>query len=215
MRVAVQKQLRDFVLDVGLNIEEGTFVAIMGASGSGKTTLLRVIAGLEAAQGVVEVDKELWLDGTKALPPQKRSIGFVFQEYALFENMSVLDNLLYVAKDLKLAHHLLESMQISSLKDRYPNQLSGGQKQRVAIARALMRRPKLLLLDEPFSALDHQVRSELHSQIKRLHREFGTTTIMVSHNYQEAVKLADTIFWMEQGSLSAKPLNEFALAALR
>ncbi|GKT31793.1 molybdenum ABC transporter ATP-binding protein, partial [Aduncisulcus paluster] len=166
---------------------EGDFVALAGQSGSGKTTLLRILAGLEEAQGTIQVGDESWLDDTKSLPVQKRKIGFVFQDYALFPNMSVEENLLYVTKDKLLADKLLEMIELSELRDRFPNTLSGGQKQRVSLCRAMMNKPKLLLMDEPLSALDPNMRTKLQYEILTLHKEFGTTTIMVSHDPSEIV----------------------------
>ncbi len=189
------------LLDVQLRIEEGSFVAIAGESGSGKTTLLRILAGLERAEGEIRIGDRYWLQAGSALPPQKRRIGFVFQEYALFANMSVLENLLYVDKDPKLAKHLLSLTGLLSLKDRMPAALSGGQKQRVALCRAMMRRPTLLLMDEPLSALDPVMRARLQHEIALLHREFGTTTLMVSHDPGEIYRLADRVVVLESGRI--------------
>ena len=213
--ITVKRSLSHFDLNVKLNIPYGAFVGLMGASGSGKTTLLRILAGLEEAQGSIVVGNEVWLEGKKSLPPQKRSIGFVFQEYALFENMSVLENLLYITKDEVLAKRLLEMTHMQALADAYPAQLSGGQKQRVALARALMRKPKILLLDEPFSALDASMRSKLQEEIKTLHEEFGTTTIMVSHDRRELTRLAQRIYTLEEGKLVDVERSYFQEAALR
>lgn len=211
IRVGVIKQLRDFALEVSLAIQRGEFIALRGKSGSGKTTLLRILAGLESARGAIEVDGVKWLESKTFVPPQKRAIGFVFQEYALFPNMSVEQNLLYVAKDKALAYHLLKMTDLLDLKNRYPHQLSGGQKQRVALARALMKRPKLLLLDEPLSALDAAMRSFLQTKIKELHDEFGTTTIMVSHDISEIYRLASRIIEIERGKIVADTPKEALL----
>ncbi len=215
MIVDIKKPLRHFELSIKLKIERGSFIGLMGASGSGKTTLLRIIAGLEEAQGRIVVGNEVWLEGTRSLPPQKRSIGFVFQEFALFDNMRVLENLLYVQQDKMLAQRLLALTHMHALADAYPAQLSGGQKQRVALARALMRRPKLLLLDEPFSALDASMRTKLQEEIKILHEEFGTTTIMVSHDRKELARLAQQIFTLENGKLMDLEYSYFQEAVLR
>ncbi len=201
MRIKIYKELSRFSLDVALQIEKGEFVAIRGKSGSGKTTLLRAIAGLERARGLIEVDGTKWLEDTKALPPQKREVGFVFQEYALFPNMSVLENLLYVKKDLGFALHLLKLVDLLDRKDSYPHQLSGGQQQRVALARAYMRRPRVMLLDEPLSSLDPATRSYLQSKIKELHQEFGTTTLMVSHDVAEIFRLSDRVVELHKGKI--------------
>jgi molybdate transport system ATP-binding protein len=188
-------------LDIDLVIEAGSFVAVAGPSGSGKTTLLRIIAGLEDARGRIVVGDEVWLDGERSVAPQARGIGLVFQDFALFANMTVEGNLLYVAQDKTLAERLLEMTDLIGLRDRYPGTLSGGQKQRVALARALMRRPKVLLLDEPLSALDPAMRAVLRAEIMALHREFGTTTLMVSHDEREIAQMADRVVRLEQGGV--------------
>ncbi len=195
----LQGSVGTMVLDVEIAIEEHAFVALAGQSGSGKTTLLRILAGLENATGVVDVGGELWQEGRKVLAPQKRGIGFVFQDYALFANMSVEQNLLYVAKDRELAKQLLEMTDLLALKDRLPSTLSGGQKQRVSLCRAMMNRPKLLLMDEPLSALDPAMRTKLQHDILTLHKAFGTTTIMVSHDPSEIYRLADRVIVLDQG----------------
>ena len=203
--IAINKQLHgaqeDMNLDVALTIKEGEFLALSGKSGSGKTTLLRILAGLESAKGEISVNDEVWLNATSSLKVQKRHIGFVFQEHALFENMSVLENLLFAADDKELAKHLLDITELTALKKRLPNSLSGGQKQRVSLCRAMMRRPQLLLLDEPLSALDPLMRQKLQEEILTLHREFKTTTIMVSHDPNEIYKLASRVVVLENGKI--------------
>ncbi len=186
-------------LKVNLDINEGDFVALAGKSGSGKTTLLRILAGLESSSGVIHIGDDLWQDEKFSLAPQKRKIGFVFQDYALFPNMTVEENLLFVQNDKALAKHLLEVTELSQLAKRRPNTLSGGQKQRVSLCRALMNRPKLLLMDEPLSALDPVMRTKLQNEILTLHKEFGTTTIMVSHDPSEIYRLASRVVVLEQG----------------
>ncbi len=186
-------------LDIDLEIQEGDFIALAGKSGSGKTTLLRLLAGLEEAEGTIELGGKVWLDAKVNTPPQHREIGFVFQDYALFQNMSVEDNLLFVKKDKKLAKYLLEITELSELKNRLPNTLSGGQQQRVSLCRAMMNRPKLLLMDEPLSALDPAMRTKLQNEILMLHKEFGTTTIMVSHDPSEIYRLSNRVIVLEQG----------------
>jgi len=205
IKINITKKLHgsngDMDLNLNLDIEEGSFLALAGESGSGKTTLLRVLAGLEDAKGTIQIGDEVWLDDKKVLAPQKRGIGFVFQDYALFANMSVLDNLLFVKKDRELANHLLEVTELSELKGRLPNTLSGGQKQRVSLCRALMNRPKLLLMDEPLSALDPAMRTKLQNEILSLHKEFGTTTIMVSHDPSEIYRLAQRVVVLNLGKI--------------
>ncbi len=188
-------------LSVNLSFESKSFVALSGQSGSGKTTLLRILAGLENAHGKISVDDEIWLDGARALAPQQRGIGFVFQDYALFPNMSVLENLLFVRKDKALAHQLLELSELLELANRKPATLSGGQKQRVSLCRAMMNRPKLLLMDEPLSALDPSMRNKLQHEILTLHKNFGTTTIMVSHDPSEIYRLSDRVIVLSQGQV--------------
>lgn len=205
LHIDIRKELHGMngkmLLDVNINIKQGDFVALSGQSGSGKTTLLRILAGLEDAEGEIDVFGQTWLSKKKKLPPQERGIGFVFQDYALFANMTVLQNLLFVKKDTKLAEHLLEITGLSELKSRYPNTLSGGQKQRVSLCRALMNRPKILLMDEPLSALDPQMRTKLQHDILTLHKEFGTTTIMVSHDPSEIYRLATEVWVLDAGKI--------------
>lgn len=188
-------------LDINLSLQNGEFVALSGVSGSGKTTLLRVLAGLEEASGEIIVDGEIWLNEKIKKPIQKRDIGFVFQDYALFPNLSVIDNLLYVKKDKDLAKQLLSLTDLYELKNRYPNSLSGGQKQRISLCRALMKRPKILLMDEPLSALDPHMRLKLQDEILTLHKEFKTTTIMVSHDPSEMYKLASRVLVLKDGKI--------------
>ncbi|MDX1808987.1 MAG: ATP-binding cassette domain-containing protein [Sulfurospirillaceae bacterium] len=191
----------DMDLKVNLNIKEGDFIALSGKSGSGKTTLLRILAGLEKSDGTISIGDTIWQDKKRFLPPQKREIGFVFQDYALFPNMSVIDNLLFVNNDSKLADALLEITELSELKNRFPAFLSGGQKQRVSLCRALMNNPKILLLDEPLSALDTDMRGKLQSEILTLHKEFKTTTIMVSHDPSEIYRLASRVIILNLGQI--------------
>lgn len=186
-------------LDVNLEINEGDFIALAGLSGSGKTTLLRIFAGLEEAKGEIKIGENYWQNESIFLAPQKREIGFVFQDYALFPNMNVLDNLLFVKKDKDLAIKLLKITEMQELKNRLPNTLSGGQKQRVSLCRALMNKPKLLLMDEPLSALDPQMRVKLQQEILTLHKEFNTTTIMVSHDPSEMYRLSNRVIVLNQG----------------
>jgi molybdate transport system ATP-binding protein len=188
-------------LDINLDIKQGEFLALTGLSGSGKTTLLRILAGLEEASGSIKINDSIWLDDKVCLAPQKREIGFVFQDYALFTNLSVINNLLYVNKDIQLANYLLEITELSELKNRLPQTLSGGQKQRVSLCRALMNKPKLLLMDEPLSALDPQMRTKLQSEILALHKEFNITTIMVSHDPSEIYRLASRVIVLNYGKI--------------
>jgi molybdate transport system ATP-binding protein len=190
-----------------LEIRNGEFLTLFGPSGAGKTTLMRLIAGLERPDsGTIEVDGEAWFDASKKinLPPQKRSIGFVFQDYALFPTMSVRDNLLFAAENTeekKNVDLLLELTELTNLAHRLPATLSGGQKQRVALARALVRHPKILLLDEPLSALDPSMRQKLQDELTLLHKRLGITTVLVSHDIAETVKLSDRLASVESGKI--------------
>ena len=205
IKIDISKKLHgsngEMNLNVNLEIKQGEFLALSGLSGSGKTTLLRILAGLENASGTINIDNNLWLNDKFCLASQKREIGFVFQDYALFPNFSVLDNLLYVNKDKELANYLLKVTELEELKNRFPLTLSGGQKQRVSLCRALMNRPKILLMDEPLSALDSNMRTKLQNEILTLHKEFNTTTIMVSHDPSEIYRLANRIVVLNYGQI--------------
>jgi sulfate transport system ATP-binding protein len=194
--------------DISLSIGQGELVALLGPSGSGKTTLLRIIAGLDFAdRGSVVFNG---IDAT-GLAAREREVGFVFQHYALFRHMSVAENISFglrvrpratrPAKEeiRRRVHELLRLVQLEGLHDRYPNQLSGGQRQRVALARALAIEPKVLLLDEPFGALDARVRKELRAWLRRLHSELGITGVFVTHDQEEALEVADRVVVMSQG----------------
>lgn len=196
----------DFILEVELEIKEGEFLSLFGPSGSGKTTLLRMLAGLEKPdEGYIEVNNEVWFDSKKGinLPPQRRDVGFVFQDYALFPNMSVFENIAYgmKRKDRERVMELLRLAGLEELKDRKPHTLSGGQKQRVALLRALAREPKILLLDEPLSALDQETALILREEIKKFQRTYGITTLMVSHNKEEVLTLSDRVARIEKGKI--------------
>lgn len=205
IRIDINKKLHgvegEMNLEINLKIKDSEFIALTGESGSGKTTFLRVLAGLEKADGEIIVNDEVWQKDKIFLPPQKRKIGFVFQNYALFPNMSVEKNLLFIHNDKDLAKHLLEITNLTNLKDRLPNSLSGGQKQRVSLCRALMNRPKLLLMDEPLSALDPNLRGKLQNEILTLHKEFKITTIMVSHDLSEIYRLANRAILINLGKI--------------
>jgi len=208
--------LGKFVLEIDFTIQENEFIAIYGKSGSGKTTILRMIAGLEKPEeGFITFKDIVYFDSKKKihLPPQKRNVGFVFQNYALFPNMTVLENLEYAAENHRKnqIEELLELLDLYQLKDRYPNALSGGQQQRVALARALVRNPKILLLDEPLSALDPFTRTRLQEEIKKIHKYYQLTTILVSHDKPEVFKLSDRVLILEDGKISnvGKPQEVF------
>lgn len=225
IRIAVEKQLHTasgkWPMQVELQIEAGEFLGITGASGSGKTTLLRIIAGLVRPDfGRIEVDGQVWLDTARGLnvPPQKRGIGIVFQDYALFPNMNVRQNLEFAlgnGESRQIVAELVEIMALEALTGRYPRQLSGGQQQRVALARALVRRPKLLLLDEPLSALDPQMRLHLQNYIHYVHESYDLTTVIVSHDYREMFKLARRIIGLKNGRIVQPDLPAKVLYANR
>jgi len=223
----VSKKFGDFVaLDkVSVEAPTGSLTALLGPSGSGKSTLLRVIAGLESPDsGQIFISDE---EKTN-LPPQKRGVGFVFQHYAAFKHMTVFENVAFGLKIRKHSrdatrqrvHELLELVQLEGFAGRYPTQLSGGQRQRMALARALAVEPDVLLLDEPFGALDARVRQELRAWLRRLHEDIQVTTILVTHDQEEAMELADNIVLMNHGKveqvggpqdLYEQPTNEFVM----
>jgi sulfate transport system ATP-binding protein len=224
----IVKRFGDFTAldDVSVDVPAGSLTALLGPSGSGKSTFLRVIAGLEQPDA-----GEIWLDNTEVTsrPPQARGVGFVFQHYAAFKHMTVADN---IAFGLKIRHRpraeirarvseLLELVQLVGLAERYPAQLSGGQRQRMGLARALAVDPKVLLLDEPFGALDARVRRELRVWLRRLHDETGTTTVIVTHDQEEAMDVADSVVVMNGGRIEQiaaprelydRPANEFVMS---
>ncbi|MBF2014749.1 MAG: TOBE-like domain-containing protein [Rivularia sp. T60_A2020_040] len=204
----VCKQFDSFkaVDNVSLEIKSGSLVALLGPSGSGKSTLLRLIAGLEMPDS-----GKIWLTGKDATyqSVQERNIGFVFQHYALFKHMTVRKNIAFgleinkapKAKIKARVEQLLDLVQLSGLGDRYPSQLSGGQRQRVALARALAVEPKVLLLDEPFGALDAKVRKDLRAWLRRLHDEVHVTTVFVTHDQEEAMEVSDQVVVMNKGQV--------------
>ncbi len=197
----------DLPLDVKLQLNDREFITIEGPSGAGKTTLLRLIAGLlEPSKGKIKVDEKDWLNIEKKvfLPPQKRNVGFVFQDYSLFPNMTVYENIKYALNSSSNGEHvneIMDIMELETLKDRYPDTLSGGQKQRAALARAIVRRPKLLLLDEPLSALDPEMRFKLQDYILKVHRLLNLTTILVSHDISEIFKMSDRVIRLDKGKI--------------
>jgi molybdate transport system ATP-binding protein len=210
--IDIQKKLfsaqGEFTLDLQLNIEQGEFISLFGQSGAGKTTLLRCLAGLEQPDaGSIKVHGETWFESKTGfmLPSRKRHTSYMFQDYALFPNMTVRGNLEFALRpgaNRQRVSELIEMMGLGDLQQRKPDTLSGGQKQRVALARALAAEPQLLLLDEPFSALDHATRVRLQDEVLRLQRHFGLTTIMVSHDVSEVYKLSQRVMVIEQGSIA-------------
>jgi sulfate transport system ATP-binding protein len=191
---------------VNLEIKNGSLVGLLGPSGSGKSTLLRILAGLEMPDS-----GRIWLEGQDAtkFPLQQREIGFVFQNYALFPHLTVAKNISFgldirnIEINLKKqrVQELLQLVQLEKFADRYPNQLSGGQGQRIALARALAVEPKVLLLDEPFAALDAKIRKQLRSWLRTLHQQISVTTVFVTHDHQEAMELAHEIVILNDGRI--------------
>jgi sulfate/thiosulfate transport system ATP-binding protein len=217
---------------VSLTIRDGEFVALLGPSGSGKTTLLRILAGLEVPEA-----GQVWFGKREVTrdKPSSRGIGFVFQHYALFGHMTVAQNIAFglnvmargsrpSRKEIRdRVEELLALVHLPGLGGRYPNQLSGGQRQRVALARALARNPRILLLDEPFGALDAKVRRELRGALRTIHNELGLTSIFVTHDHEEAFELADRVALLNHGKIEqfappaeiqADPASEFVRAFL-
>jgi sulfate/thiosulfate transport system ATP-binding protein len=226
----VNKRFKDFVAldDVSIDIPSGSLTALLGPSGSGKSTLLRVISGLERPDtGSVHIlDRDASL-----LPPQKRDVGFVFQHYAAFKHMTVWENVAFgltIRKRPKAeisarVAELLELVQLPGYAQHYPAQLSGGQRQRMALARALAVEPRVLLLDEPFGALDARVRKDLRSWLRRLHDEVQVTTVLVTHDQEEAMEVAEEIVVMNHGRVEQvgpprrlydQPANAFVMSFL-
>jgi sulfate/thiosulfate transport system ATP-binding protein len=226
----VTKRFGDFVAldDVSLEIPDGSLTALLGPSGSGKSTLLRIIGGLEQADsGTVRIHGS---DVTR-VPPQKRGIGFVFQHYAAFKHMTARDNVAFGLKIRKTdkdkldarVDELLTIVGLAGFAQRYPQQLSGGQRQRMALARALAVEPRVLLLDEPFGALDAKVRAELREWLRRLHDEVHVTTLLVTHDQEEAMSIADNIAVMDNAHIEQvggprelydRPANQFVMGFL-
>ncbi|MEZ4989140.1 MAG: ABC transporter ATP-binding protein [Saprospiraceae bacterium] len=217
IRIALKKSLLSghgpIDLDVEFKVRTGELVALSGPSGSGKTTLLRILAGLlRPERGYIEVEGECWLDTGQNInwPTQKRNVGLVFQDYALFPHFNIRQNLRYALEKGQADDHLqdlISVMGLANLLDRKPETLSGGQRQRVALARALVRRPKLLLLDEPLSALDAEMRHRLQAYIMRVHRAFGLTTVLVSHDQREITRMADRILFIREGHISIETVD--------
>ncbi|NJO00817.1 MAG: ABC transporter ATP-binding protein [Bacteroidia bacterium] len=204
-------------LSVDFEVEARQIVALFGKSGAGKTTLLRMLAGLtQPARGFIQIEGEIWYDSQRRIqrPVQQRNIGFVFQDYALFPHMSVRRNLEFAllrGQPNDIVDQILEITELTQLQHRKPPALSGGQQQRVALARALVRRPRLLLMDEPLSALDWEIRQKLRNTIAEAHQKFPASTFLVSHDIAEVVQLADQVLVIDQGKIvrAGKPREVF------
>ena len=210
LRVALQKKVNGFALGVEWRIENELAV-LFGFSGAGKSMTLQLIAGLlRPDAGQVCLDGTFYFDSAAGtdLPPQQRPFGYVFQDLALFPHMTVLQNVLYGGTNLSprerldRAHEMIRAFRLAGLADRYPQEISGGQKQRVAFARALIRRPKLLLLDEPFSALDRPLRLEMRRFLREIRDAVGIPVLLVTHDFEEAAAIADKVIVYEQGRIA-------------
>ena len=206
------------LLQVDFTLQPGDFLSIHGQSGAGKTSIFRMMAGVMAASiGYVEVSGTIWLDTKqkRSLKPQDRRIGYVFQEPALFPNMTVRKNLEYAlekGQDPAIIDRLLAIMELGDLYKQFPEVLSGGQKQRVALARALVRQPEVLLLDEPFSALDDAMRSKLQDHVLAVHQEFQLTTLMITHDISESIKMSNRVMILDNGKITKEgnPIDVFS-----
>ena len=215
------------IKDFSLNVEEGSFTTLLGSSGCGKTTLLRLISGfLEPREGLIKINGQI----QNGVLPNKRKIGMVFQDYALFPHLTVEQNLLYGLKlnsrtkkeeNLRLVHETAKNLSLEDLLKRYPAELSGGQQQRVALGRVLVLQPKILLMDEPLSSLDTNLRIKVREELKNIQKELKITTIYVTHDQEEALSLSDNIAVLNEGNLIEqgspqelyyKPQNKFTAA---
>ena len=198
--------------NLNLEISSGEIISILGPSGCGKTTLLRIIAGLERqTAGVIKINNQIISDASQSLPPEKRNIGLVVQERALFPHLSVLKNVTFGIKGKKnkeeIAASYLELFKVQSLQHKYPHEISGGEQQRVALARAMAPEPNILLLDEPFNALDGDLKNELHNETKKILKERQATVLIVSHDIEEASYFADRSVLFKNNEISITTQN--------
>ncbi|MCA0972370.1 ATP-binding cassette domain-containing protein [Halobacillus litoralis] len=202
LSVDIKKKLKNFTLDLAFSMDK-EIIVLFGPSGSGKTTTLHCISGLtHPDDGRIQLNGRTLFSGSdKPLPVQKRRVGYVFQDYALFPHMTVRKNILYGAEDQQEVDQLVTALGIDHLMEEYPKNISGGEKQRVALARAFATEPDLLLLDEPFSSLDANVKEECHHELLRLHDKWEIPVILVTHDRNEAEKLADRIIEIDHGRL--------------
>lgn len=211
LQVAIQKKLPNFDLEVEFSCAAGRLLALIGPSGSGKTTLLRLLAGLEKPDaGRITYDGEVFFDHAAGLclPPQRRRLGYVFQEYTLFPHLSLRKNVALAAADKAEVEEILRLFGVWHLKDRKPHQLSGGERQRAALCQALARRPRVLLLDEPFSALDLATRRQLQAELRSMKAELSMPIIHVTHDLHEAMFLADELLPLVRGKFDPQWLGD-------
>lgn len=211
IEINIQKKLKsatgEMLLKIDTSIEKGSLVTLYGKSGVGKTTILKILAGLICPDnGKIAVNGKTWLNTFEKinLKPQKRKVGFVFQDYALFPNMTVKENLEFAlnkGQDENIVNHLIEIIELGELQNRKPDTLSGGQKQRVALARALVQKPTILMLDEPLSALDSEIRFKLQQYILKVHKEYNLTTLLISHDISEILRMSDQVLELENGKI--------------
>tara|TARA_B000000477_G_scaffold113971_1_gene109913 strand:- start:80 stop:742 length:663 start_codon:yes stop_codon:yes gene_type:complete len=193
--------------NINLTVKSGEILSILGPSGCGKTTLLRIIAGLEKqANGIIKINNKIVSDQSCFIPPEKRNLGLIVQERSLFPHLTNYENILFGIKNLddknEIARDYLELFKIAHLKDKYPHEISGGEQQRIALARSLAPCPALLLMDEPFNALDEKLKIEMYAEIKKIFRQKNITVIMVSHDNEEARFFSDKIYEIDGGILS-------------
>ncbi|WP_298367955.1 ATP-binding cassette domain-containing protein [uncultured Lutibacter sp.] len=226
IEIDIHKKLKssqgEMLLNIQTTIKKGDLVTLYGNSGAGKTSILRIVAGLlQPDSGKINVNGKTWLNTAKKinLKPQKRKVGFVFQDYALFPNMTVKENLLFAlnkGEDNSIVNHLVEIIELGELQNRKPQTLSGGQKQRVALARALVQKPSILMLDEPLSALDSEIRFKLQQYILNVHKEYKLTTLLISHDISEIIRMSDKVLQIEHGKITrqGKPNEVFNYTGL-
>ncbi|MBE1556716.1 ATP-binding cassette domain-containing protein [Sporosarcina limicola] len=209
LTVTIQKKLAHFDLDIEFTVTKDEILVLFGPSGSGKTTILNCIAGLtKATSGSIQLNNRPLFEAKKVnVPIQRRKIGYLFQDYALFPHLTVWKNIAYGMKSESFAKELMVELRIDHLEEKYPNEISGGEKQRVAIARALATEPDLLLLDEPFSALDDATRARSHEELLRLHKLWEIPIILVTHSHSEAEKLGSRILYLDEGKLKSAMLT--------